>query len=95
MLTLKIVRNGLNLYDGSKEKTEDGGDPNLSTMVTTCQQVPPAENLQVAKAVSNSDVQNFIQYPKQFHVGGTATVPILQAMKLRLEREVSCSITEL
>lgn len=35
MLTLKIVRNGLNLYDGPHEKTEDGGDPNLSTMVTT------------------------------------------------------------
>lgn len=26
MLTLVIVRNGLNVYDGAQENTEDGGD---------------------------------------------------------------------
>lgn len=31
VLTLVIVRNGLNVYDGAQENTEDGGDLNLIT----------------------------------------------------------------
>lgn len=34
MLTLTMVRNGLSLYNGSKENTEGGGDLNLTTTMT-------------------------------------------------------------
>lgn len=52
MLTLVIVRNGLNVYDGAQENTEDGGDLNLIT--TTIRIAVTVYCLQEASTVSNS-----------------------------------------